>query len=127
MEGEPLPTAPGSDRERVLCEWDSQFPGYGMHLRSIYRDGWLATAHEASTDGQPNGLEKVMGDRVLRSCGISYQGTEGELYNLIEDPHQHHNLWDDPQHKATREDLVADLYDNLPPGRAVPLEVEAPA
>jgi arylsulfatase A-like enzyme len=127
MEGEPLPTAPGSDRERVLCEWDSQFPGYGMHLRSIYRDGWLATAYEASTDGQPNGLEKVMGDRVLRSCGVSYEGTEGELYNLIEDPQQHRNLWDDPQHKATREDLVADLYDNLPPGRDVPLTVEAPA
>ena len=49
---------PGSGRERVLCEWDSQFPGYGMHLRSIYRDGWLCTAYEKSTVGEPNGLEK---------------------------------------------------------------------
>ncbi len=127
MQGAPLPTAPGSDRERVLCEWDSQFPGYGMHLRSIYRDGWVATAYEPSTDGQPNGLEEVSGERVLRPCGISYDGTEGELYDLNDDPHQHRNLWDDPAHRAMRSDLLADLYDHLPEGRAVPLKVEAPA
>ena len=53
-------------RERALCEWDSQFPGYGMHLRSVYRDGWLCTVYEPSTAGQPNGLEEVWGDGVLR-------------------------------------------------------------
>jgi arylsulfatase A-like enzyme len=126
-EGEALPTAPGSGRQRVLCEWDSQFPGYGMHFRTIYRDGWLCTAYEESTDGQPNGLEKRSGDRVLKKCGIHYDGSEGELYNVIDDPHQFHNLWDDPARKALREDLVADLYASLPEGRAVPLEVEAPA
>src|SRR5262249_45904836 len=61
MQGAPLPTAPGSDRQRALCEWDSQFPGYGMHMRSIYRDGWLCTAYEPSTVGQPNGLEEFLG------------------------------------------------------------------
>ena len=127
MEGAPLPTAPGSDRERVLCEWDSQFPGYGMHLRSIYRDGWLCTAYEKSTDGQPNGLEETWGERVLRPCGIHYDGTEGELYNVEDDPHQFHNLWDDPARRALRDDLVADLYDSLPPGRPDPLKVAAPA
>jgi hypothetical protein len=96
-------------------------------LRTIYRDGWLCTVYEPSTDGQPNGLEKVSGDRVLKKCGISYDGTEGELYNMAEDPHQFHNLWSDPARKAIREDLVADLYDSLPEGRAVPLAVEAPA
>ena len=30
------------------------------------------------------------------------------------DPHQWHNLWDDPAHKSRRDDLVADLYDSLP-------------
>jgi arylsulfatase A-like enzyme len=126
-EGAPLPTAPGSGRERVLCEWDSQFPGYGMHLRSIYRDGWLCTVYEPSTDGQPNGLEKQSGDRVLKKCGIHYDGTEGELYDMEADPHQFVNLWDDPARKALREDLVADLYASLPEGRAQPLEVTAPA
>jgi len=127
MEGAPLPTAPGSGRERVLCEWDSQFPGYGMHLRSIYRDGWLCTAYEKSTDGQPNGLEETWGERVLRPCGIHYDGTEGELYNVEDDPHQFHNLWDDPARRALRDDLVADLYDSLPPGRPDLLKVAAPA
>ena len=127
VEGGPLPTAPGSGRERVLCEWDSQFPGYGMHMRSIYRDGWLCTVYEPSTDGQPNGLEKLMGDRVLKRCGISYDGTEGELYNVVEDPSQFRNLWDDAGCASLRRDLVADLYDHLPEGRPDPLEVEAPA
>jgi arylsulfatase A-like enzyme len=126
-EGEALPTESGGGHERVLCEWDSQFPGYGMHLRSIYRDGWLCTVYEPSTDGQPNGLEKAMGDRVLRKCGVHYDGTEGELYNVDEDPHQFHNLWDTAAAKATRQDLVADLYDHLPEGRAERLDVVAPA
>jgi hypothetical protein len=39
MQGSPLPTADGEPgRQRAVCEWDSQFPGYGMHLRSVYRD-----------------------------------------------------------------------------------------
>ncbi|MGW1895153.1 sulfatase family protein [Streptomyces sp. NPDC002004] len=125
-EGAPLPVADGSGRERVLCEWDSQFPGYGMHLRTIYRDGWLCTAYEESTDGRPNGMEELWGPQTLNSCGIHYDGTEGELYNLVEDPHQFRNLWNDPAHRRLRGDLVADLYDNLPSGRRTPLKVIAP-
>jgi arylsulfatase A-like enzyme len=127
MEGAPLPTVPGSGRERVLCEWDSQFPGHGMHLRSIYRDGYLCTVYEESTDGQPNGLEETMGERVLRPSGIHYDGSEGELYDVEADPHQFRNLWDEPSCRSLRSDLVADLYDSLPEGREKPLKVEAPA
>jgi arylsulfatase A-like enzyme len=127
MQGAALPTAPGSGRQRVLCEWDSQFPGYGMHMRSIFRDGWLCTAYEPSTDGQPNGLEEMLGERALRPCGIHYDGTEGELYNVAEDPHQFHNLWEDAGYEAVRKDLVDDLYDQLPAARRTPLKVEAPA
>ena len=88
MQGEPLPTAPGSGRERVLCEWDTQFPGYGMHLRSIYRDGWLCTAYEPSTVGEPNGLEKWFAETGMFGGGIgpispvAYDGSEGELYEV---------------------------------------------
>ena len=89
----------------MLCEWDSQFPGYGMHLRSIYRDGWLFTTYET---------------------GGGYDGTEGELYNLDEDPHQWHNRWDDPAARSMRDDLVSDLRDNLPPAHEPRLTVEAP-
>jgi arylsulfatase A-like enzyme len=126
MEGTPLPTTPDSPRERVLCEWDSQFPSHGMHLRTIYRDGWVCTAYQPSTDGQPTGLEAIVGERVLKPCGIHYDGTEGELYNVEDDPYQFHNLWDDAGYRAVRDDLTADLYDSLPEPRAEPLLVEAP-
>jgi arylsulfatase A-like enzyme len=127
VQGAPLPTADGAPgRERVLCEWDSQFPGYGMHLRTIYRDCKVCTVYEKSTGGQPNGLEKVLGDSVLHPGPIQYEGTEGELYDLGEDPLQWHNLWDDPAHASIKDDLIADLYDHLPT-EVRHLEVEAPA
>jgi arylsulfatase A-like enzyme len=139
MQGSPLPMAAESGRERVLCEWDSQFPGYGMHLRSIYRDGWLCTAYERSTRGVPNGIEtflESLPEPVGRALGLSktgpqssieYEGTEGELYRVDEDPYQFRNLWDDPAHRQVRTDLVADLYDSLPPPREPKLLVERPA
>ena len=77
MQGDALPTADGTPgRERMLCEWDSQFPGYGMHLRSVYRDGWLCTVYEPSTAGQPNGLEETWGDDVLAPCSVVYEQIE---------------------------------------------------
>ena len=110
--------------KRQLCEWDSQFPGYGMHLRSIYRDGWLCTVYEPSTAGQPNGLEEVWGESVLRPCPVVYEHTAdgpdgvgiatGELYNVDDDPYQFDNKWDDGGVGALRDDLIADLYDSLP-------------
>jgi len=63
---------------------------------------------------------------VLNPCGVHYDGTEGELYDLTEDPHQWHNLWDDPDRRSLRDDLVADLRASMPP-RAKVLAVEAPA
>ena len=104
-QGSPLPTGPAPERERVITEWDSQFATEDLHLRSMFRDGWLVTVYEP---------------------GGGYAGTEGELYSLTEDPRQWSNLWDDPGYKAVREDLVADLYDNLPPERTEKLSVEAP-
>ncbi len=127
MQGRALPTHErAGTHERALCEWDSQFPGYGMHLRSIYRDGWLCTVYEESTVGRPNGMERAWGDGVLTPCGVEYDGTEGELYELADDPYQWTNRWDDPVCAAVRRALVADLYDSLPAERRE-LPVEAPA
>ena len=42
-------------------------------------------------------------------------------------PLQWENLWDDPKHRSLKSDLIADLYDNLPPERSPKLKVEAPA
>jgi arylsulfatase A-like enzyme len=139
MQGAPLPMAPGSDRERAICEWDSQFPGYGMHMRSMYRDGWSCTAYEPSTIGEPNGLEDFLGHlpaEISRRLGladggprssVAFDGSEGELYRVDEDPYQFRNLWDDPAYRSVRSDLVADLYDSLPAGREPKLPVARPA
>ena len=51
----------------------------------------------------------------------SYDGSEGELYALADDPHQWRNLWNEAEWKSLRDDLVADLLDHLPDGRDEPL------
>jgi hypothetical protein len=109
-----------------VCTWDSQFPGYGMHLRTIFRDGWLCTVYEPSTAGEPNGLEQTMGDRVLKPTSVIYDGSEGELYDVHGDPHQWHNRWRDPSLTSLRSDLVADLRDTLAALPRRHLAVEAP-
>ena len=104
MEGAPLPLDTGSDRERVLTEWDSNYLGNEIRLRSIYRDGYICTAYEESN---------------------YYNGDEGELYDLNEDPLQWVNLWNDPARTGLRRDLLADLKDSLPEPRPDPLRAVA--
>ncbi len=41
VQGKALPKTDGTGRERVITEWDSQFPTEDLHLRSLFRDGWL--------------------------------------------------------------------------------------
>jgi arylsulfatase A-like enzyme len=91
--------------ERVLTEWDSVLFGKIVGLRTICRDGWVATA-----------------------ClpGSLHNGTEGELYNLANDPLQQINLWDDIAYRSTRDDLLADMWDSLPTPDAVRRECDAP-
>ncbi|MFM8858212.1 MAG: sulfatase [Actinomycetota bacterium] len=79
--------------ERVLTEWDSVLFGKIVRMRTICRDGWIATA-----------------------ClpGTVHDGSEGELYDLANDPLQEINLWDDPSRESMRSELLADMWDNLP-------------
>ncbi|HEV7734895.1 MAG TPA: sulfatase-like hydrolase/transferase [Candidatus Binatia bacterium] len=126
VQGKPLPTAPGSDRQRVLTEWDSQFREIGMHLRTIYRDGFICTVYEPTT--RDYGVELT---KLLKAFGskraapdIRYDGSEGELYDVTADPHQWRNLWNDPGYAKLRSDLVADLYDSLPAPRQPQLPVD---
>ncbi|HVC44435.1 MAG TPA: sulfatase-like hydrolase/transferase, partial [Candidatus Binataceae bacterium] len=129
MQGAPLPVRPGSGRQRVITEWDSQFAQIGMHLRSIYRDGWVLTAYEKSTRDAGFNLALVYQALQMQRPvpDIRYDGIEGELYNVVEDPLQWRNLWDDPGYRKIKSDLIADLYDNLPPARIPALAVDAPA
>lgn len=108
-EGKPLPVDDeDADRrgfERVLTEWDSELHGVDLHVRTITRDHWVCTTYRA---------------------GAVHDGSEGELYDLAEDPLQQVNLWDDPSRASIREDLVADLVAHLPPERAPRLALDAP-
>ena len=109
MQGKPLPVDDGDAARRgfdaVLTEWDSELFGVAVHVRTITRDGWVCSAYRP---------------------GYVHDGTEGELYNLVDDPLQRTNLWDDPAAAAMRSDLVADLWDRQPPVRAPRLALVAP-
>jgi arylsulfatase A-like enzyme len=109
MQGTPLPVddadADARGFDRVLTEWDSELFGVDVHLRTMYRDRWVVTAYRP---------------------GTSHDGTEGELYDMVEDPLQRVNLWDDPAARSLRDDLVADLWDAQPEVRADRLALEAP-
>ncbi len=109
MQGSPLPEdeadAEARGFEKVLTEWDSELFGVAVHVRTITRPGWVCSAYRP---------------------GYVHDGTEGELYDLVHDPLQQRNLWDDPAHAATKSDLLSDLWDHQPPTRQPRLDVEAP-
>ena len=109
-EGKPLPTSENEavqqEREIVLTEWDSEHGPIDMHLKSIYhRDGFLCTAYEKSH---------------------LYDGTEGELYDMKEDPDQLRNLWSDPGYAVHRTELTDRLYASLPEKTTEKLPRKAP-
>jgi len=108
-EGKPLPAtdqqADLQHRERVITEWDSEHGPVSMHLKSIFRDNWLCTVYRRSS---------------------LYDGTEGELYNMLDDPDQRVNRWDDPACRTLREALRADLVESLPVERQPRLPRGAP-
>jgi len=109
MQGAALPVtdedAAARGFERVLTEWDSELFGVDVHLRTITRSGWVMTTYRR---------------------GSVHDGSEGELYDLDEDPLQRVNRWDDPACRGIRDDLLADLMANLPPARQPKLLLEAP-
>ncbi len=126
MQGEPLPTARDDQRERVITTFDSQFARVGMHLRTIYRDEMICTTYEPSTVDR-GGHFPVSSALWLRGSRIPrYDGSEGELYDVRNDPEQWENLWADPSRRRMRDDLVADLRAHLPEERLPRLPVAAP-
>ena len=89
-----------------MTEWDSEHGHADMHLKSIYQSaGWLCTAYEPS---------------------FIYDGSEGELYDMKNDPEQRVNLWTDPGYRQQREELVAEIYRRLPKAREPQLPRLAP-
>ena len=89
----------------MLTEWDSELFGVDVHLRTITRDGWVCTRYLA---------------------GTVHDGSEGELYDLDDDPLQQVNRWDDPACRSTRDDLLDDLRAAAPPSHDPRLQLQAP-
>jgi arylsulfatase A-like enzyme len=109
-EGQALPIsesmADEQSREHVITEWDSEHGPIDMHLKSIYHaSGWLCTAYAKSH---------------------LYDGSEGELYDMTNDPEQRVNLWDDPNCADRRRELSAMLESRTPPALHPRLERKAP-
>jgi arylsulfatase A-like enzyme len=90
---------------RVLTEWDSELFGVAVHLRTITRDGWVCTAYLP---------------------GTVHDGSEGELYDLGNDPLQQTNRWDDDAVRSLRDDLLDDLWASQPAARDHRLQLQAP-
>ncbi len=109
MQGTTLPVddddAASRGIEAQLTAWDSELHGIAMHVRTITRDDWVCTAYLP---------------------GTVHDGTEGELYSLLDDPLQRANRWDDPTVRSLREDLLADMWDRQPPDHEPRLELQAP-
>lgn len=109
MQGSALPVddtdASARSIEAQLTSWDSELNGVDVHLRTITRDGWTCTAYLP---------------------GTVHDGTEGELYSLVEDPLQHVNRWDDPALATLRDDLCTDMRDRQPPVHEPRIEVAGP-
>ena len=102
MQGAPFPQGKNEGgRERTITEWYDTWDGNTVELQTLYRDGWVLTRYGATN---------------------FYDGTEGELYNLADDPKQWTNLWADPARQSIKADLLDDLITNLPVGRDVSLE-----
>jgi arylsulfatase A-like enzyme len=126
MQGEPLPVSPGSGRERVITTFDSQFASIGMHLRTIYRDQMICTVYEPSTTDRGGKFPFYSSVWLRGSHFLPYDGSEGELYDLGNDPHQWTNLWSDPSRKKLRDELIDDLRVHLPRERLPRLRVASP-
>ncbi len=105
MQGSVLAKPSETTHEGVLTEWDSELYGVDVHLRTVSTSEWVCTAYKP---------------------GTLYDGSEGELYNLAEDPLQRVNLWDDPARRADRDDLLSLLGELRPPERRPRLDLEAP-
>ena len=109
MQGQVLPmdqnAADALGSEGVLTEWDSELFGVAVHIRTITSGPWVCSAYKP---------------------GYVHDGSEGELYNLVDDPLQQRNLWDDAAHAAIRSDLVAELWDRQPAAHSPRLDCEAP-
>ncbi len=96
MESQPLPTsetvADQQNRKVVFTQYESHTPDAHIIMNAARDERYTCIAYERTP---------------------TYDGTEGELYDRVNDPGELVNLWDDPAHQKVKEELVAEIQDNL--------------
>jgi arylsulfatase A-like enzyme len=93
--------------ESTVTEWDSALFGIDVHVRSVLTHDYLYSEYLP---------------------GTMHDGSEGELYDLNDDPLQRVNLFEDPARAADRAALAERLrrHDERPGERATPGLLVAP-
>jgi hypothetical protein len=61
-------------------------------MNTVFKDGWTCTVYDRTR---------------------TYTGTEGELYNTVEDPRQRVNLWDDADQQDRIAEMSALIFEDL--------------
>ncbi len=111
VEGERLPINDRDAQDRnfvgTITEWDSALFGVDVHVRTILTDRYLYTEY------QP---------------GSVHDGSEGELYDLVDDPLQRVNRFSDPTLSEARSSLHEQLalHETREVERAIPGRLVAP-
>ncbi len=106
VQGRALPTQPGeANRDRAFTEWHDSYDSNDITMKSMVTRDVLITKYEATN---------------------RYDGSEGELYDLNEDPHQWYNLWDDPNYTPLRSGLLDEMQAHWPAERSEALKKIAP-
>lgn len=97
IEGHELPHRSAPERDAVFCQWDAEKNGIEINMKSIYD----SSGHVCTAYGKTG----------------YYSGTEGELYNLHDDPRQWVNLWDHPDHADIKDEMLARIDEKTPKPR----------
>ena len=89
MDGHPLPKsqeeADAQGREMVFTQFEGYTPDCGIIMDGVVADGKMCVYYPASP---------------------TYEGTEGELYDMEKDPTQRVNFWDDPSYAGVKKDMI---------------------
>jgi arylsulfatase A-like enzyme len=111
VEGDVLPQSDDDartrDQDATVTEWDSALFGVDVHVRSVLTKEYLYTEY---------------------GRGTMHDGSEGELYDLRDDPLQRVNLFEDPSRASARIALHERLraHEDRPGERAEPGVLLAP-
>ena len=76
----------------VFCQYEGYTPECGIVMNGVIADNKLCVQYLPS---------------------YTYEGTEGELYDMDEDPTQRVNRWDDPACQGVKKDMIDAIRTNL--------------